>query len=154
VAGVGAPGDIAGMQGSSANEYCQPRVGPLAVARRGAATTLAPQPTLRVRLLGRIGFAVRQPRRMALAIGLALTLLAASVLLYSTPPDKPLRVDKPTVATQLVPRARSSPDPPSASRMLNRSGASDVCTGHPSDSPRHSTSSDEMARRTAGRPCL
>jgi len=62
-----------------------------------------PRPTSRVQLLGRIGFAVRQARRMALANGLALTSLAASALLYSTPPDEPLRADKPAVATQIVP---------------------------------------------------
>src|SRR5215831_19428128 len=60
------------------------------------------QLTSRVQLLGRIGFAVRQARRMALANGLAVALLAASVLLYSTPPEEPLPADKPAVATQLV----------------------------------------------------
>ena len=82
------------------------------------------QLTSRLQLLGRIGFAVRQARRMALVNGLAVALLAASVLLYSTPPEEPLPADKPAVATQLVSRLssrrRSSPDPRSASRMLNR----------------------------------
>ena len=85
---------------------------PLSIASRESGLWLwhgeAPPPTSplqltsRLQLLGRIGFAVRQARRMALTNGLAVALLAASVLLYSTPPEEPLPADKPAVATQLV----------------------------------------------------
>ena len=102
---------MAGAELPLASPGCN-ALAPLSIASRESGLWLwhgeAPPPTSplqltsRVQLLGRIGFAVQQARRMALVNGLAVALLAASVLLYSTPPDEPLPADKPALATQLV----------------------------------------------------
>jgi hypothetical protein len=62
-----------------------------------------PKPALRVRqILGRILSAARWGGWLALPGGLTLGLLAASVLLHSTPPDEPVRSDTPTVARPIT----------------------------------------------------
>jgi hypothetical protein len=74
----------------------------MAVARQGT-TAIASKARLRVRqILGRILSAAGWGGWLALPGGLTLGLLAASVLLHSTPPDEPVRSDTPTVARPIT----------------------------------------------------